>query len=83
MTCSSCGVNVDEWDVRHRMWGRVGLCRGCWRLQAEARCTRRRFRLGKEDKVFIGFMAVMFGLLLLNHVTGGALDVAYQGWRGQ
>ncbi len=45
------------------------------------RCTRRRFRLGREDKVFAAFMAVMFGLLAFNRLTGGALDAAFQAWR--
>lgn len=45
------------------------------------RCTRGRFRLGKEDKVFAAFMAVMFALLGVNRLTGGALDAAYQVWR--
>ena len=36
----------------------------------------RRSRLGKEDKVFAAFMAVMFALLAFNRLTGGALDAA-------
>ena len=46
-----------------------------------SRRTRRRFRLGIEDKVFIAFMAVCFGLLMADRLTGGALEAAFQAWR--
>ena len=46
-----------------------------------SRLTRGRFRLGKADYVFAAFMAVMFALLAVNRLTGGALDTAFQTWR--
>ena len=38
----------------------------------------RRFRVGKEGKVFAAFMAVMFALLLVNRLTDGGLDEWYR-----
>ena len=38
----------------------------------------RRFRVGKEDKVFAAFMAVVFALLLVNRLTDGGLDEWYR-----
>ena len=45
------------------------------------RRTRRRFRVGTEDVVFTAFMAVVFALLAVDRLTGGALDAAFQAWR--
>ena len=44
------------------------------------RPARRGFRVGKEDVVFAGFMAVMFALLAVNRLTDGGLDELYRAW---
>ena len=45
------------------------------------RSTRSRFRMGTEDKVFAAFLAVMFALLAVDRLTGGALEAAFQAGR--
>ena len=78
MICSNCETGIPS-DNRNRAWARVGLCRGCWRSRPGT--ASRRFRLGREDKAFLGFMALCFAVMALDHFTGGALDAAYRAWR--